>query len=199
MTKDVQDSILADSARAAVVDVIDIRYWYYQQDGKVYAPKGGQGLAPRQHERLLHPKRPSFAQVYRCIREYRDQFPAKAILYSAEGCDEFGWAVFMAGGSLANIPAIADRGFLVAAEGMKPVNLPDSDKVWALGGPGGYIVYSVGAGPVRLDPGAGRFCIHRIHASDGMVEKEVMKVKGGKMIEVPTTGKGPVVLWIEKS
>ena len=199
VTKDVQDSILADPARAAVIDVIDIRYWYYQQDGKVYAPKGGQSLAPRQHERLLHPKRPSFAQVYRSVREYRDQYPAKAILYSAEGCDEFGWAVFMAGGSLANIPAIADRGFLLAAESMKPMDLPDSGKVRALGGPGGYIIYSEGGGPVRLDPGVGRYRIHRIHAGDGMMEKEVMKVKGGKMIEVPTTGKGPVVIWIEKS
>ena len=199
VTKDVQDSILADPARAAVVDVIDIRYWYYQQDGKVYAPKGGQSLAPRQHERLLHPKRPSFAQVYHSVREYRDRFPAKAILYSAEGCDEFGWAVFMAGGSLANIPAIADRGFLLAAEGMKPVDLPDSGKVWALGGPGGYIIYSEGTGPVRINPGSGRYRVRRIHPSDGAMEKEVQKISGGKLIDIPATGKGPVVLWIEKS
>ena len=199
VTKDVQDSILADPARAAAVDVIDIRYWYYQQDGKVYAPKGGQSLAPRQHERLLHPKRPSFGQVYHSVREYRDLYPAKAILYSAEGCDQFGWAVFMGGGSLANIPVIADAGFLRAAAGMKPVNLADSDKVWVLGGPGGYIIYSEGAGPVRINPGAGRYRIHRIRVSDGTIEKEVLTVKGGKMIEVPVSGKGSVVLWIEKS
>src|SRR5207249_2038350 len=41
-TKDVQDSILADPARASVVNLIDIRYWHYQADGSTYAPKGGQ-------------------------------------------------------------------------------------------------------------------------------------------------------------
>src|SRR6185312_6885573 len=30
VTRDVQDSVLADPARAAAIDVIDIRYWYYQ-------------------------------------------------------------------------------------------------------------------------------------------------------------------------
>jgi len=36
-TKDVQDSILADPALSSVIDVIDIRYWHYQADGKAYA------------------------------------------------------------------------------------------------------------------------------------------------------------------
>src|SRR6185436_2792883 len=35
-TKDVQDAILADPARAPVVSVIDIRYWWYQSDGSAY-------------------------------------------------------------------------------------------------------------------------------------------------------------------
>lgn len=105
-TKDVQDAILSDAARAAVIDLIDIRYWYYQQDGKLYAPLGGESLAPRQHERLMKPKRPSFEQVYHSVREYRDRYPGKAIMYAAEGCDNFGWAVFMGGGSLANIPEV---------------------------------------------------------------------------------------------
>ena len=52
VTKDVQDSILAIPAYAAVVDIIDIRYWHYQADGTVYAPLGGQNLAPRQHALL---------------------------------------------------------------------------------------------------------------------------------------------------
>ena len=40
-TKDVQDAILADSQRSQHVDVIDIRYWTYTEDGKLYAPPGG--------------------------------------------------------------------------------------------------------------------------------------------------------------
>jgi Family of unknown function (DUF6298) len=201
-TKDVQDAILADAARAATIDVIDIRYWYYQQDGKVYAPQGGQSMAPRQHERVLKPKRPSFEQVYHSVREYRDKYPAKAILYSAEGCDQFGWAVFIAGGSLADIPVIRDPRFLADVAGMLPVDLPGNpDRQWALGSKEkGLIIYSDKPGPVKADLSTmnGTFRVYRIHPADGTMEKEALKVKGGKMIEMAGPDKGPVVLWIGK-
>jgi hypothetical protein len=102
-TKDVQDAILADSARARVVDVIDIRYWWYQADGSAYAPKGGQNLAPRQHARVLKPKPSSPEQVERAVREYREKFPEKAVIYSADGFDRFGAAAAKGGGSLAQV------------------------------------------------------------------------------------------------
>lgn len=103
-TKDVQDKVLEDPAYRRVIDVIDIRYWWYQSDGKLYAPKGGQHLAPRQYVRLLNPKRTSFEQVFRAVREYRNKYPDKAVLYSADS--SFGRAVLMAGGSIPNIPNI---------------------------------------------------------------------------------------------
>jgi hypothetical protein len=201
-TKDVQDAILADAARAATIDLIDIRYWYYQQDGKVYAPQGGQSLAPRQHERVLKPQRPSFEQVYHSVREYRDKYPAKAILYSAEGCDQFGWAVFIAGGSLADIPVIRDPRFLADAAVMLPVDLPGNpDRQWALGSKEkGLIIYSDKPGPVKADLSAmnGTFRVYRIHPADGTMEKEALKIKGGKIVEMAGPDKGPVVLWIGK-
>ena len=49
-TKDVQDAILTDALRSAVVDVIDFKYWW-QSDKGLYDPKGGQNLSPRQHDR----------------------------------------------------------------------------------------------------------------------------------------------------
>ncbi len=121
VTKDVQDSILAIPAYAAVVDLIDIRYWHYQADGTTYEPKGGQNLAPRQHARLLKPKKTSFEQVYRAVKEYRTKFPNKAVVYSGDGYPEFGMAVFMAGGSLPVLPGNIDAAILQAAVGMKPV------------------------------------------------------------------------------
>jgi hypothetical protein len=102
-TKDVQDALLADPTRAAVVDVIDIRYWWYQAEGSAYAPKGGQNLAPRQHARVLKPKETSAEQVERAIREYRTRFPDKAVIYSADGADRFGAAALKAGASLAQV------------------------------------------------------------------------------------------------
>lgn len=121
VTKDVQDSILALPAYAAVVDLIDIRYWHYQADGTTYEPKGGQNLAPRQHARLLKPKKTSFEQVYRAVKEYKEKFPGKAVMYSGDSYSEFGVAAFMAGGSIASLNADIDREILKAAVGMKPV------------------------------------------------------------------------------
>jgi hypothetical protein len=104
------------------VDLIDIRYWHYQDDGSAYAPKGGQNLAPRQHARLLKPKKTSFEQVYRAVKEYKDRFPGKAVVYSGDSYPEFGMAAFMAGGSLAVIPKNIDRKILKEAVNMRPVN-----------------------------------------------------------------------------
>ncbi|MGC4102907.1 DUF6298 domain-containing protein [Ferruginibacter sp.] len=121
VTKDVQDSILSNPAYAAVVDLIDIRYWHYQADGTTYEPKGGQNLAPRQHARLLKPKKASFEQVYRAVKEYREKYPTKAVSYSGDSYTDFGMAAFMAGGSLPVLPATIDAGLLKAAATMKPV------------------------------------------------------------------------------
>ncbi|TWI85145.1 hypothetical protein IQ13_0302 [Lacibacter cauensis] len=121
VTKDVQDAILALPAYAAVVDIIDIRYWHYQADGTAYAPKGGENLAPRQHARLLKPKKTSFEQVYRAVKEYRTKYPTKVVMYSGDNYPEFGIAVLMAGGSMPVLPETIDAAILKAAAGMKPV------------------------------------------------------------------------------
>lgn len=78
--KDVQDAILADPVRAAVVDVIDLTYWFRTADGKEFAPAGGQELAPRQHLRLWKGGRPNAASIAAMAREYRDRFPGKAVI-----------------------------------------------------------------------------------------------------------------------
>lgn len=98
-TKDVQDAILADPERAAVVDIIDIRYWYYHQ-GKLYAPEGGKNLAPRQHARLTKTGKVTPNDVYAAVSEYRLRFPDKAVTYYGPSYPQMAWAVAMAGGSL---------------------------------------------------------------------------------------------------
>ncbi|HMU09320.1 MAG TPA: DUF6298 domain-containing protein, partial [Ferruginibacter sp.] len=81
---------------------------------------GGQGLAPRQHARLLKPKKTSFEQVYRAVKEYRDKYPNKAVVYSGDNYPEFGMAVFMAGGSLPVLSKDVDVTLLKVATVMKP-------------------------------------------------------------------------------
>jgi hypothetical protein len=202
-TKDVQDAILSDPRRAAIVDVIDIRYWHYQEDGTAYAPKGGQSLAPRQHARLLHPKRSSFAQVYHAVREYRQQYPGKAVIYSGDGYDNLGWAAFIAGGSLAAIPAIAEPRFLLDAAAMLPIDLPGHPAgQWALGNAGtGYIVYCENAGTVSIDltDAKAAFTARWINPRNGSTLKTEPKITGGKKTDISNPQPGPAVLWITKN
>ena len=141
VTKDVQDSILAIPQYAAVVDLIDIRYWHYQADGTLYAPQGGQSLAPRQHARLLKPKKTSFEQVYRAVKEYHDKYPGKAIMYSGDSYPEFGVAAFMAGGSLSVLPANFSQELLSTVSDMKPMKTTSANE-YKLGNERSTIVYN---------------------------------------------------------
>jgi hypothetical protein len=78
--KDVQDAILADAKRAAQVDVIDLTYWFRNAEGVEFSPRGGQSLAPRQHQRLFKGKRPTADSIAAMVREYRERFPGKAVI-----------------------------------------------------------------------------------------------------------------------
>lgn len=82
--KDVQDAILADPARSAVVDIIDLTYWFRAADGAEFAPAGGTQLAPRQHLRQWKGGRPTRESVVAMIREYRAKFPGKAVITGHE-------------------------------------------------------------------------------------------------------------------
>jgi hypothetical protein len=142
VTKDVQDSILSNPTYAAIIHLIDIRYWHYQADGTTYEPKGGLNLAPRQHARLLKPKKTSFEQVYRAVKEYREKYPTKAVSYSGDSYPEFGMAVFMAGGSLPVLNNDIDAAILKAAVGMKPI-VSSNKKEYILSNGKSSIVYNV--------------------------------------------------------
>ena len=197
-TKDVQDAILADPAKASVINVIDIRYWYYEGNGKTYAPNGGQSLAPRQEERIDKPKASSFEQVYRAVHEYKQKYPDKAVLYSAESYDHFGWAVLMAGGSLPVLPSTTDKQFLSDASSMKSIDLPGNPKdQWALGNTAkGYIVYS-NADVIHLNLAANdNYKAKWIDPKTGEALPGEEQVKGGNGVEIKSPKSGEAILWL---
>ncbi|MFN8349619.1 MAG: DUF6298 domain-containing protein [Spirosomataceae bacterium] len=197
-TKDVQDAILADAGRASTVDLIDIRYWHYQANGTVYAPAGGQNLAPRQHARLLNPKKTSFEQVYRAVSEYRQKYPDKAVTYAADNADAFGWAVLMAGGSLASIPSVADTQFLKDVSLMKPMASQASDQ-WVLGNEkAGFVIYKESNETVKLDLSqtVGTFSVAYINPKTGVVTSSNETVKAGSKIELPSNASN--ILWLKR-
>jgi hypothetical protein len=96
-SKNVTDAILADPDLARQVAVIDMRYWHYLPDGRLWAPQGGQNRAFRE----LHPTEfgdPSTpALVYRQVREYAAAYPDKAIVSWHSGVGQI--PALMAGGA----------------------------------------------------------------------------------------------------
>lgn len=117
-TRDVQEAILADPVLAPEVDVIDLKYWWYADDGTPYAPAGGEGLAPRQQLRgWKGPKGRSAAETARQVRETRLAHPGKAVICSTDGADPV--AILLGGGSLAPLPRL-DPAVGRAVVGMLP-------------------------------------------------------------------------------
>lgn len=208
-TKDVQDSILADPALNKLIKVIDIRYWYYQQDGTLYAPKGGQSLAPRQWARILKPKNTNFAQVYRAVRQYKDKYPDKAVMYSAKNAPELAWASFMAGGSLPDLPADLPGDFLAAATQMHPMNPNNNESKsegiskneYILGssinkaGNASYITYLNKGAQMTLPPKAAseQYLVKAIDPKTGQVVSTKQQ-KGGNVL---TALRGDMVYWLQ--
>ncbi|GHE46916.1 hypothetical protein GCM10017764_32580 [Sphingobacterium griseoflavum] len=195
-TKDVQDAILADPKRAKEIQLIDIRYWHYQADGSAYAPQGGQNLAPRQHARLLKPKKTSAEQVYRAVSEYRMKYPEKGVLYHGDNYPEMAWAVFMAGGSMANLPKVEAPGFYEAAATMAPAL---GQGTWLLKGQSGIILYSNNTKGTEVDLSSlkGAYNLLHIDPKTGKVlRKEALK--GGKTVTVNNYKNATEILWIKK-
>jgi hypothetical protein len=195
-TKDVQDAILSDPMRSRTVSLIDIRYWWIQANGIVYAPEGGKHLAPRQHARQQNPKPASFDQVVRAIREYRKKYPDKAAIYSADS--KYGWAVLLGGGSLPNLPVSTDPTLLEAAPRMEIFE--NSGDCWALAEPGiQYLVYAPSGRPTRLDLSGteGIFDVSRIDLSTGQAFFGGQTVKGRAMAEIQASDL-PALLWLKR-
>ncbi|WP_276381199.1 DUF6298 domain-containing protein [Flavobacterium sp. H4147] len=198
-TKDVQDAILNDAKRVKTVDVIDIRYWYYKEDGSAYAPQGGVNLAPRQHARKLKTGKETDNQVYRAVREYREKYPEKVILYSTDGSSRFGWPALMAGASIPNIPKIELPQFYAALSEMKLVNGNTfSDNLWKLENKGkSYLFYLKNEQDITIDLAneKGTFEVFAINASTGNIMKKA-NITGGKQVTIPQTEIKEKVLFV---
>lgn len=154
--KNVTDAVMAKPKYAAIVDVVEIEQWFYDsslkaptskdaanaENPKLYAPKGGVNLAPRQHLRLIKTGQPTFSDVYRTVSEMRQAFPSKPVLYYAKAYDRNPWAVFLAGGSCP-VLTIKDNGLAKALPEMRPVysSFP-YDGIFRMEGKSGKLVYN---------------------------------------------------------
>lgn len=193
-TKDVQDAILSDTERAAIVDIIDIRYWHYKDDGQIYAPEGGKQLAPRQHARKMKVGKVSFDAAYRAVLEYREKYPDKAVTYYAQNYPAMAWAVCMAGGSFPVLPEVNDEGFLKAVALMKPVKNDIPEGIKMVKSDTGMIIFSQSGEEIAVPLEKGSYCLKTINPSTGVVSTLVKKIKGDRNYLLKGTG----IFWFGK-
>jgi hypothetical protein len=198
-TKDVQDAILADPVRGPLVSAIELKYWWYFADGTLYAPEGGRNLAPRQQLREWKGARKrSVEQTARQVREYRERYPAKAVLFT--GGPDDGWAVLAAGGSLPALPHGTDPRLLRALPHLRPFGRAGAaDRQWVLAEPGRhYLAYASPGEPVRIDLSAEQadFSVLRIDPGTGHARPSGESVRGGKVAEIRAADAGPSVIWL---
>ena len=117
-SKAVTDAILADPARAALIDVIDTRYWQQLPDGKLFAPDGEGKLAFREIRNNTFGRELAIGTkaefVYQQTREYRDKFADKAVLTGHGGFGPI--PVLMAGGAS---PVVSEGGGAGAPRGSR--------------------------------------------------------------------------------
>ena len=195
-TKDVQDAILADPKRAAVVDIIDIRYWHYKTDG-IFAPEGGKNMAPRQHMRKMKVGKVTFDEAYKAVSEYRRKFPDKAVTFYAQNYPAMGWAVFMAGGSCPVIPC-TDKDFLRDAA-MMEVEETDTDDYRKMVKSGiGSIIYSKSGTEIPIRLSSGKYVLKYIHPGTGRVDVIYKSLKINEIYRLKTLEKGEGIYWFHK-
>jgi hypothetical protein len=194
-TKDVQDAVLADPKRNALVDLVDFRYWWATSKG-LFAPKGGQNLAPRQFERQWRGGRPNDLNLAQMAAEYRRRFPGKAII-----CDfnSAGWAFVCAGGSIPRLPATTDGRLLAAIPQMQPWPAGCGENRWVLRQPGGqYLIYCAAGASAEIDLSAekGSYVVHAINPGSGVVTDLPERLSAGKSTRLPKPTESAVLFWL---
>jgi hypothetical protein len=137
------------------------------------------------------------AAIVKAVREYRDRFPDKAVIYNAdENCPSThdGWATLVSGGSLADVKLPAQLAKMLP--GMRPVDgLTTTTNTWSLGNEDeNFVVYTAGSAPklaLRL-PTAGRYIARWLEPATGKIQAEETVTAGPDLSLSPKTN----VLWL---
>jgi hypothetical protein len=189
-TKDVQDPVLTDPQRRAVVDVLDFRYWWRTDHGE-FAPPGGMNLAPRQFERRWRGGRPNDVHLAGMAAEYRAKFPGLPVICDFEAAR---WAWVCAGGSLPRLPKTTDRGLLKAIPRMQPWVEAAGTGGWVIREPGKQMLaYLPNDARLDLSGESGSFQVQQVDSQTGGLTP-MPSVAAGDRLGWPT----PTVVWLVK-
>ena len=196
-TKDVQDEVLADERLSPLVQIIDLKYWWYTSDGSLYAPPGGANLAPRQQLREWKGnKSRSDMQTARQIHEYRLRFPDKAILCSTPTKSD--WATLAAGGSIpSHLPSIS-KSVLESLHQLVPIESKQGSRFVLAKVGEKYLAFLNGNERMELPLAiyGKRFAGHWLDPNTGRVVREIRVAKGLDFDETPPSFQANL-LWLE--
>jgi hypothetical protein len=209
-SKAVTDAVLQDPGRSGRVDVIDLRYWQYLPNGTLFAPDGGGRRAFRQiraeafgtnGDNAPPPGTPEL--VYRQVREYRDRYPAKALICGDAGQGPI--PILMAGGSAVTTdysreapPGRDDRaliGFVCGLLSRELLSMNPNDQLvagnaWCLANPAQnrLLIYSPAGSEIRpTGPGiSGRYFATWFNPRSGQISRPA-PVQGETLVK-PSTG-----------
>ncbi|MBF0432611.1 MAG: T9SS type A sorting domain-containing protein [Fibrobacteria bacterium] len=95
-TKDVLDALKDEED----IFMLDLRYFWYEANGNLYAPQGGTEVPGRYVSGGTAAGSTSPEQVYRQIKEYRGKHPNKALLHAIIPDRKLLWGFLMGGGSI---------------------------------------------------------------------------------------------------
>ncbi|HSY16995.1 MAG TPA: DUF6298 domain-containing protein, partial [Candidatus Acidoferrales bacterium] len=193
--KNVQDAILADAKRAAVVDVIAFRYWWLTDKG-LFAPDGGENQSPRQFFRQWKGGQPTDENLAAMTAEYRAKFPAKVVMAAGEQgmtLEHAGWAYLCAGGSMPRLPKGTDGKLLAAIPQMQPWAAASQGGRRALREAGKQMLVCGGGSTLDLSGETGTFRLNLVNVRTGTVTRGET-VAGGATVKLPEA----MVVWLVK-
>jgi hypothetical protein len=196
--KDVTDGILADAKRAKAVDVIynyfgggDMGFWY--SGDKLWAPPGGQNMAPRQWDRLGGGGRASANDVVRMVAEYRSTHPDKAFAYIGSNLGPGAWRAVIAGMSMPNME-IKDADLARAIPTMKPAG-PDV----LADGSRAAIAFVSGELPTLPVAPEETYEVRFVDPRSGKVVETRSSIPGAEIAKLEAPERSPYVLWVEQA
>lgn len=193
--KNIRDSILADPVRSKVIDLIDIRSSENGSEHKSGFARQDNSVDNSAKASNVETADSLFEQVYNEVLTYRIKYPGKAVCYSINGKDSYGWPVFMAGGSLAALPRIQVNGFVEGALEMVPVISPG--KFILRDKKGQCIIYFPGNTEMDIDLRSAKATLKliQLNPKDGTLVKSPKTLHGGKIIKLGTALEDTVV-WV---
>lgn len=197
--RDVQDAILADERLVAMVDVIVIDFWRPQADGRVHSPPGGANLAPRQWQRQVRPGSVSADATFEAVLDLRVRH-GKPVVCKFDGSDRFGWAILMAGGSLAPLPFRLDDSLVRDVASMTP--LGEIEGIRVLADPGtSYLLHADDRQQLActLPEAPAQMKAAWIDADNGsIIDVGTVSTQNGAIDLLVPPGRAPAILWLRR-